>query len=396
MRALYILHKRNRKWNLIFMAAALLCFSIVYFTILHTAYKSEPAKGGATFAGQNNYNLTLIGEEPTIEQLERFNQALQNNKQLTVYTASPIPVFIQKFSGDEAFTPENAKADGQYIPVYGLQVNAAAQKLNKLEMDAGTFFKQEDFKDYDDKEVMPVVLGSDYYQLYDIGDSLRMRIYGQDIHAKIIGFLKSEQMIVTTALPQMSAGHQVLVPSQQYRQTPSEDNVFAKESLIASANTMLVTNASKIGIRDIMLEVSQQSDFWSFTIGGAGGITVNIYNKILKANPVLVYGLFLIALVGMFIAVQRIQKRRNEGTKQLFRILITSGMAEREIRKYIRIEVGTLLGIALILPAIPFLVISQFAIIPLVLYLVLGAMIGGGILWRVLRKTTIEMEQEHV
>lgn len=321
---------------------------------------------------------------------------MQNNKQLTVYTASPIPVFIQKFSGDEAFTPENAKADGQYIPVYGLQVNAAAQKLNKLEMDAGTFFKQEDFKDYDDKEVMPVVLGSDYYQLYDIGDSLRMRIHGQDIHAKIIGFLKSEQTIVTTALPQMSAGHQVLVPSQQYRQTPSEDNVFAKESLIASANTMLVTNASKIGIRDIMLEVSQQSDFWSFTIGGAGGITVNIYNKILKANPVLVYGLFLIALVGMFIAVQRIQKRRNEGTKQLFRILITSGMAEREIRKYIRIEVGTLLGIALILPAIPFLVISQFTIIPLVLYLILGAMIGGGILWRVLRKTTIEMEQEHV
>ncbi|HEY4622869.1 MAG TPA: hypothetical protein VIH12_03355, partial [Solibacillus sp.] len=277
-----------------------------------------------------------------------------------------------------------------------LQVNAAAQKLNKLEMDAGTFFKQEDFKDYDDKEVMPVVLGSDYYQLYDIGDSLRMRIHGQDIQAKIIGFLKSEQTIVTTALPQMSAGHQVLVPSQQYRQTPSEDNVFAKESLIASANTMLVTNASKIGIRDIMLEVSQQSDFWSFTIGGAGGITVNIYNKILKANPVLVYGLFLIALVGMFIAVQRIQKRRNEGTKQLFRILMTSGMAEREIRKYIRIEVGILLGIALILPAIPFMVISQFAIIPLVLYLVLGAMIGGGILWRVLRKTTIEMEQEHV
>lgn len=104
----------------------------------------------------------------------------------------------------------------------------------------------------------------------------------------------------------------------------------------------------------------------------------------------------MIALVGMFIAVQRIQKRRNEGTKQLFRILMTSGMAEREIRKYIRIEVGILLGIALILPAIPFLVISQFAIIPLVLYLVLGAMIGGGILWRVLRKTTIEMEQEHV
>lgn len=46
MRALYILHKRNRKWNLILMAAALLCFSIVYFTILHTAYKVNLQKVG--------------------------------------------------------------------------------------------------------------------------------------------------------------------------------------------------------------------------------------------------------------------------------------------------------------------------------------------------------------
>lgn len=396
VKALYILHKRNRKWNLILIATAMICFSIVYFTILHTAYKNERAVGGETFIGQNNYNVTLIGKEPTIEEIARFNQVLQKNDQLTVYTASPISVFIQNFSGDEAFTPENTKADGEYMPVYGLQVNAVAKKLNQLEMDAGRFFKNEDFQNYNGKGVLPVVLGSDFYQLYDIGDILNMRVYGQNIQAEIIGFLKSEQTIVTTALPQMSAGHQVLIPTQQYRQLPSGDNTFAKQSLLASANTMLITNASKIGIRDIMLQVSQESDFWSFTIGGAGGITVNIYNKILKANPILVYGLFIIVMAGFFISLRRIQQRRNDANQTLFRILITSGMAARDIRKYVKIEASILLGIALLIPAIPFMVISQLAILPLILYVFIGSIIGGATIWRILRKTTIEMEQKHV
>lgn len=393
MKSLYILHKQNRLSNILLTVASILFFAIVYFVILHTTYMSSPAEAGKTLQGQNLYSVNNLEESPSVEKLYNFNSTLQNTEQVTLYTASPIEVMIEGFSGDIGFAETDAKEDGSYSPVYGLQINQAAQKINNIELDLGRFFNSKEFQNYDGSGELPIILGSSYFTLYDVGEKLNITVQGQKITAKVIGFLASNQQLVTTAIPQLSAAHQVVIPAQIYDVMPSETNTFAKNSLQASSNSMLVTTASKIGIRDIMLNVSKESDFWNFSIGNAGGLTVNLYNMMIKANPILVMLLLLIAIVGISVFFFNQQPKRNRKNQPLFRILMNSGMYSKQIEKYVLIEFLCILAIGIIVPIIPFFVISQMSITSLVLYLVLSLIISALFMLVIRRKIVIEAER---
>lgn len=392
VKALYILHKQNLISNILLTVAAILFFAIVYFVILNTTYMTGPAEAGKTLQGQNLYNVNVLEKSPSMEKLYDFNTALQQTEQVTVYTATPVEVMIDDFSGDTGFAAVDAKGSGTYSPVYGLQINQAAQKINDIEVDSGRFFKKTEFENFEGKGELPIILGSSYFTLYDVGDKLKITVAGQKINAKVIGFLKTEQQLVTVALSKLSAAHQVVIPSQNYSSMPSETNDFAKNSLQSSANSMLVTTASKINIRDIMLKTSKESNFWNFNIENAGGFTVNIYNLMIKANTTVVLLLFLSALVAVSGLFLQQQPKRNEKNSSLFRILINSGMYHKQIEKYVLIEMLCILGIGIILPIIPFLIVSQLSLTSLAVYVVVSLMISVLFMMIIRRKTVIEAE----
>lgn len=391
MKALYILHKQNRLSNLILLAASIVFFAIVYFVILHISYTSNLATAGKTLEGQNRYNITVLEKDPSVEDLHKFNEQLQTNKQMTVYTATPIDMMIGSFSGDVEFAPQKTKQDGDYSPVYGLQINEIAQKMNTIEMDTGRFFTTEEFKNYDGKAILPIILGSSYFTLYDVDEIIKIRVFGQEVNAQIVGFLKSDQNIVTATLSQMSGGHQLIIPAQSYTEVPAESNTFAQQSLLASANSMLVTTASKIEIRDLMVDVSTQSDYWNVSVEGAGGATVNLYNLIIKANPAIVMGLFLIALIGMALLFYKVQPKRNERNESLFRILSDSGMTKKSIMNFVLLEAIVILGIGLLIPVLPFVLISQISILAFILYVVASLIIIVLFLVIIHKKTVIKV-----
>lgn len=393
VKSLYILHKQNRISNILLTVASIIFFAIVYFVILHTTYMSSPAEAGKTLQGQNLYNVNNLEESPSLENLYNFNSTLQNTEQLTVYTATPVKIMIDNFSGDTGFAKTTAKGEGNYSPVYGIQINQAAQKINDIKVDLGRFFKNKEFENYDGNGDLPIILGSSYFNLYDVGEKLKINVAGQKITAKVIGFLESDQQLVTVAIPQLSATHQVVIPAQSYDKIPSESNEFAKNSLQASANSMLVTTASKIEIRDIMLNVSKESGFWNFSIGNAGGLSVNVYNTMIKANTGLVIVLFIIALVGISLLFLNQQPKRNKRNQSLFRILMNSGMHPKQIEKYILIEFLCILAVGIILPAIPFFIISQMTLTGLAIYIILSVVVSVLFMSVIRRKIVIEAER---
>lgn len=392
VKALYILYKQNLISNILLTIAAILFFTIVYFVILHTTYMSSPAVAGKTLTGQNLYNVNVLEKSPSLENVYDFKFALQQKEEVTVYTATPTEIMIYDFSGDTGFADVEAKDDGSYSPVYGLQINQAAEKINGIEVDTGRFFEAKEFKNFDGKGELPIILGSSYFNLYDVGEKLKIKVDGQEINAKVIGFLKSNQQLVTVALAQLSAAHQVVIPAQNYDALPAETNEFAKNSLQRSVNSMLVTTASKIDIRDIMLEVSKESDFWNFSIGNAGGITVNIYNSIIKANTAVILFVFLVGLIAISVLFLKQRSKRDERNRPLFRILTNSGMYHKQIEKYVLIEMLCILGVGVILPIIPFLIISQLSLTSLAMYIVASLVISMLFMFVVKRKIVIEAE----
>jgi len=396
VKALYILHKQNRRLNLILIAASIAFFAIVYFLILHMMHTNVPAVAGKSFDGQNRYNITVLDKDPDVEQLNKFHEVLENNKQVTLYNASPVNISIDGFSGGDEFTPPNMEDANGTSPVYGLQINKAAQKLNHIQMDSGRFFDAKEFENYNGKGTLPVILGSSFFTLYDVNDEIQLNVHGTKVQAKIIGFLKSEQTLVTPTLSQLSAKHQVIIPTQDYTGTLDSSNEYVRQSILASSNAILVTSASKIGIRDVMLNVSKESNYWNFAIGGAGGMTVNLYSIMIKANPILVGLLLLIGIVGMAVLLLKTQEGRNKNNRKLFGILINSGMDGRSIKLFTKMEMGLILAIGILVPLVPFLIVSQMAIKLAIIYLVVSIIIAACIVFIVDKRTKVEMEREHV
>ncbi|GEK34021.1 ABC transporter permease [Kurthia sibirica] len=390
MKALFILFQQNRLYNIILALVAVLFFSTFYLVILHSTYSTNEAKGGTSFNGMNRYSLSVLKNDATIEQLHNFDEQLKSSNKATPYVAKNVDMYISQFSGGEDFTPLKKKEKAGASPVLGIQVNEYAQKLNSFELDSGRFFTAKEFQDYSPDQPLPVVLGSSFFNLYDVGQSLTIEVFDTKVKAKIIGFLASSQTIVTAELAQQGLSHAVLFPTQHYAQTPAETDTFAHASLMNSANSMLLSTASKIGIRDVMTEISTKANFWSVAIVGAGGNVVNIFNSIVKANSTFIWGLFLAISIGSAIALFVLQPLRNKRQQTIFTILVLSGMRKRELFKYVRIEWLIMITLGWLIPLIPFFIVSQMAILQLVFY-VFGSLVLVLLLMIILKnRTTIQ------
>lgn len=390
MKALYILFQQNRLYNIILTLVAVLFFSAFYLFLVHATYEVDDAKGGSSFNGMNRYSLTVLKNDASIEQLHSFDENLKESKQATQYVAENVDMYINKFSGGDDFTPENKKEKNDASPVTAIQVNEQAEKLNSIELESGRFFTPKEFNDYSTNQVLPIVLGSSFYNLYDVGDTLNIEVFDTNLKAKIIGFLTEDQTIVTASTTAQGLSHTVLIPTQHYTGIPESTDKFAHASLLNSANSMLVTTASKIGIRDIMTAISAKADFWSVTIVGAGGSVVSLFNTIVKADKMLIFGILIVTLLASIFTLITLQPKRNRRQKSLFKILITTGMREREILKYSYLEWFIMLTVAWLIPIIPFFIISQLAILQLVVYIVGSLIITALFLFVVKSRKTIE------
>lgn len=138
------------------------------------------------------------------------------------------------YNGQNSFLkPEIEEIDGiSQIKMSFCSMDQMAMKHYNLVVDEGSCFTEDDFNEKKIDDSIPLVLGNAYKPYFDVGDSIRIYVYGEELEGSIIGFLKKDSSIITDLTNETSGYPMVLdydmvFPYIVYEQMPENENLRA-------------------------------------------------------------------------------------------------------------------------------------------------------------------------
>ncbi|ARC57675.1 hypothetical protein AS850_11390 [Frondihabitans sp. 762G35] len=142
---------------------------------------------------------------PDLDRLAAFYSALSDDDELAFLSSFDQPVPIQDFRGGSPFEEgygTDAHTRGPYLDertgretldVKALQINREAYEFYRLTTSTPTSLPWAAI-DYD-AATTPLLLGSDYEGVYDIGDTVRGTLYFKEVTFEVAGFLEPSSSI---------------------------------------------------------------------------------------------------------------------------------------------------------------------------------------------------------
>ncbi|MFD1988880.1 hypothetical protein ACFSGI_02685 [Paenibacillus nicotianae] len=184
---------------------------------------------------------------------------------------------------------EMTRDNNFYTEVKSIQINSKAIDYFKLKATKGTLWTKKDF-DMPNK-VMPIIMGSSYSKIFDVGQTIEIEYYNENIQAKVIGFLEKNSRIYYQTSPEFYLDNYILVPYRNYKEPTSEkEEDFQRKNYFAMNNGYIITE-NNIKNKQLMLKrveaIAQKTNFEKYSFIGInphfiqyrGLLTVMIENK---------------------------------------------------------------------------------------------------------------------
>ncbi|WP_127534368.1 ABC transporter ATP-binding protein [Paenibacillus kobensis] len=361
MKIFWILFKQNIVFNIISILSALI-FSLLILVLVVNVHQSKIEIDSVShFKDKNLYKISdnLYNEKETEffsksdsnSILNRFANSLANSSEFLYYNANWQPVEVSAFKGDIQFDAYyetgNNRAEYEYNNkkyrnIKSMQLSSNVFEMNNVTLSSGEFFSDNDYF-YDEKrEDLPVILGSDYSEVYKLGDRLDILYYQKSFTGTVIGFLTPNQTIMTSLDPQLVLNRYIVIPALFFDQSFSFHNedvsanpIFFKASLLSRINGNLISELSPLEIRNSLDAIKRTTGFTDFSVIGAKGTAINTIIKMTETNKSILYiGIFvsfviivLVSLVSMLFAT-----RKNVDT---YKVMLISGSNENHIYKIV-------------------------------------------------------------
>lgn len=397
MRVLGILFKQNKFLNVLTILISILFFTLIFIFVVNIDQANIEMKAANNFEGQNVYQISdeLFGQKEKLffngtkghDLLNEFNHTLSHTQEFTYYTATWQPIGVANFKGNQSFDP-NYQNSGEATPLFdfnkksyssvlAIQANKAVFELNNLQIYKGSQFTKEDYMNKENgSPIIPVILGSKYLDLYDIGSKLSILLYNKEVEGKVIGFLDSSQKILTANFPELILDNYIILPAIIFSEKPSiylrqnpKDELCVRASLLAGTDSLLLTKMSPVEIRKTMDQIATKTGFHEFRLIGADNLAINALIGMTKTNVVLIVIaiilLFFITLLTFLYALHlKVKKNINS-----YLVLLISGANILHIKRYVRDEFLLLALIGTIIPVVPLLILTSGSFSTLLFYL---------------------------
>lgn len=261
---------------------------------------------------KNHNNINRIGT---------FYNSLTTSSLFDFISAFCQPIPIKDFRGSEQFlynSDQFIKAHSDIpLNIKCFQLNQSAFCFHNLAINNGLSFVWDDI-DYSTGKI-PIVLGSNYKDIYDIGDCLFGNFYSKDFKFEITGFLTPNTFVYYKGNPEFYLDDYILLPYPKRCELVDATN-FKFESILyfAMINGDLATTATKKDLLDEIKQIANNTGFIEFSVIGLPKISLK-YNEIISvisANQKLLYvSMSLILILILFIQYSTTQliivRRKN-------------------------------------------------------------------------------------
>jgi hypothetical protein len=382
------------------MIISIIFFMFLYVLVVNLSHAKLELKTARSFENLNVYQITdhlLEGRETeffsdveSYDILNRFNNSLNTSPEFTYYSATWQPIGIADFNGDPTYDP-NYDYDGTTTPTHTLnnkvyssvksvQVNEEVFNRNNLDLKAGRFFSKEEYTYNEKFDSIPVILGSQFSELYQIGDKVDIFLYGKELKGEIIGFLSPSQKVMTLTETELLLDKYVILPAFKFNDSISKNflqgnELFVRATLLSRINSLLLTESSPIDIRRVLEKISEETQFFDFAIIGADDLKIDALVNMTKVNIENMYiltSILLVIILATYFMTLSSKAKRNFDTYIVFLI---SGANLSEIKKNLTLEFILMVVIGMFVAAIPFFLLTGFSLSILLNYVFISLMV---------------------
>ncbi len=252
-------------------------------------------------------------DEQRLNDLGEFYNSItkmENAKLLSLYTQ---PVNIDDFKGErqfyynsDAFLEEFKTATPS---IKALQINNIAFEYYGLKVKKGKTFNWEEIS-YEN-QTLPVVLGSNYEGIYDIGDIIIGSYLIKDFKFEVVGILEDMSFIYYKTDPKFDISNYIIIPYPIQTWKVSQDD-FRFEGMLYfnMINSDIVTESNTKDFLSEIRDIANSTGFIEFSIVGIDELLVKNLDLIYKVreNKLSIVIVIFICFVLLIAVIKRYMK----------------------------------------------------------------------------------------
>lgn len=260
---------------------------------------------------------TFMDEPNSLNILKNYYNELNSASSFQYLAMYNQNIIIDDISG--VFSKElTINGNGQSKRIDSFQVNMQACDYFGLNVIKGRIFQQCDFEDKG--KVLPILMGSSYMDIFEVGDRLQATYYQKEVELEIIGFLREKTMVYFNGNYEFYLDQYIILPYINYNAPETEfDEWFQKVVYFAMINGYISISSGDNFTHNMMMEleaISEKTGFYNYIFIGSNpniqqyrGL-INILNRNYDLILCLLLLSFLINMVTLGFQVYMIQERR--------------------------------------------------------------------------------------
>ncbi|MEI3614839.1 hypothetical protein [Pseudogracilibacillus sp. SO30301A] len=279
---------------------------------------------------------TFLNEPGALEKVKAFYNQLNENIEDDYLYVFQQPVEVESIidevylEGYEEGRGEERKSYGSPYPVKTVQMNGLALNMFPLEIADGESFISEDFQ-YKENGEIPVLLGSEYSQYFDVGDSIKGSYIFKEFNFIVKGFLKPYSFVERPQFPEINLERSIVMPAMEFEDPKSlDDEEFQLRHYMQLINGAIYSENDRSNVDQQLQYAREVSGFSHSTLLGESTTTLGAYFDALAQhkNWLIFFAvvLFLVCVGGTSMVMV---KKTKENSKNIMIHLISGGTIQQ-------------------------------------------------------------------
>lgn len=242
-----------------------------------------------------------------------------------------------------------------YYATKAVQMNEQAFKSYSIEVVKGNPFSTDDFINKGNKEI-PVLLGSEYDEKYQIGDKILANYLMKDFTLVVKGFIRSNTLVYNSQFPELYLDRYIVMPAQVFPSpVDEEESSFQKKHYLQLVNGHIFSPENEFVVQNKLEKVKDISDFYKTSILGVNKLPINFISSTLQVSKTWLSLITVIVFIVCVLSISILIVTKLQNQLKNISVHLISGASMNQLLSYYIAEVISII----LLPGILFLIIYK-------------------------------------
>lgn len=332
----------------------------------------------------------FLNEKDNLIRLKNFYNNLSSREDFKYFTIINQPTYIQNIEVPDQFYYgfENSgakqiidvnKEEKNYHWLKCVQISKSVIEEFKLSIELmnDNIIENWDTINIDDSNFIPIILGANYKNKINLNEEYKMLYMDKFLRVKVIGFLEKNSNVYNNGNI-LYLDNYIILPSFNFKELPKneKDKRLQLSIYLQKTSGVISSNLSANDIQKLVNEIAKECNLNSYSIKEADTSNIEIFNLGAKEFAILLLIISAIIVIFSTIGLSLTLSLKVEDNLNLYAVHLLVGANLSDIKKYIILEVGCIIGISIVTSILIAEFLTGFRLYCLKLSIIISIIIG--------------------